>query len=160
MKILWAPWRFEYIESEKPKYCILCKAYNDQDDKQNLVLWRGKHTFIIMNRYPYNSGHLMVAPIRHVSNLDDLTNEEMLEIAKAIKLSLNALKKAMGPHGFNIGMNIGRAAGAGIEEHIHVHIVPRWIGDSNYMPIISNTKVMPEYLSQTYDKLKPYFDEI
>lgn len=160
MKRLWAPWRIEYIEEEKPEYCIFCKAFNEKKDEKNLVLWRGKHSFVMLNRFPYNSGHMMIAPIRHLGDFEDLNQDEMLEIGEAIQLAMKVLRKVMNPHGFNIGMNLGRVAGAGVEDHIHVHIVPRWDGDTNYMPIISDTKVIPEALSRTYNKLLQQFNLI
>lgn len=160
MDKLWAPWRIEYIEKPKTDKCILCEIPKENKDRENLLLYRGNKAYIIMNRYPYNNGHLMIAPYRHVPSIIDLDDEEALEIHYLTKISLEILNEAMKPDGFNIGANIGRAAGAGIDQHYHLHIVPRWIGDTNYMPIISNTKVIIEYLLNTYDKLKEKLDTI
>jgi len=139
---------------EKPKGCIFCEKTREKRDEENLILYRGKNAFIIMNAFPYNNGHLMVAPYRHVPTLENLENDELLEVFKLVNLSLRILREAMNPDGFNIGVNIGRVAGAGIEEHVHVHIVPRWNGDTNFMPVIANTKVISEGLSETYRNLR------
>jgi len=139
---------------EKPKGCIFCEKTREKRDEENLILYRGKDAFIIMNAFPYNNGHLMVAPYRHVPTLENLKNDELLEVFKLVNFSLRILREAMNPDGFNIGVNIGRVAGAGIEEHVHVHIVPRWNGDTNFMPVIANTKVISEGLSETYRNLR------
>jgi ATP adenylyltransferase len=157
MKYLWAPWRMEYIEMEKPKGCILCEKPEQNKDTENYILYRGSKNFIILNIYPYNPGHLMVAPYRHVATLDELTSEERHELFDIVSRSVEILRGELNPQGFNIGINIGRVAGAGIEDHIHTHIVPRWQGDSNYMTIISDVKVVPEALAKTYQKLKEKF---
>jgi ATP adenylyltransferase len=157
MKYLWAPWRMEYIEMEKPKGCILCEKPEQNKDTENYILYRGSKNFIILNIYPYNPGHLMVAPYRHVATLDELTSEERHELFDIVSRSVEILRGELNPQGFNIGINIGRVAGAGIEDHIHTHIVPRWQGDSNYMTIISDIKVVPEALAKTYQKLKEKF---
>ncbi len=154
---LWAPWRIDYILGEKETGCIFCKKPKEYNDKDNLILFRGKKSFVIMNRYPYNSGHLMVVPYTHKKDIEDLEDEEILEMGKLIKICIKVLKKVMKPDAFNIGVNIGKVAGAGIEEHIHYHIVPRWNGDTNFMPVISNTRVIPEALEKTYEKLKEEF---
>jgi len=156
MKKLWAPWRIEYILMEKIKECIFCKAAKENKDDENLVLWRGKYSFVMLNRYPYNSGHLMIAPYTHTGDIEQLKKEELDEIIILIQKSVKLLKKALKPDGFNIGINIGKVAGAGIEDHIHVHIVPRWNGDTNFMPIIGDTKVVNQYLSETLDFLRKY----
>ena len=160
MKQLWAPWRIKYILMEKPQGCIFCEKPKENKDKENYILYRGKTAFIILNAFPYNSGHLMIAPYRHVPSLEHLNDEELLEISKLITLSLKFIRRAMNPDGFNIGVNIGRAAGAGIEEHVHVHVVPRWVGDTNFMPVLADTKVIPEALDATYDKLKRALEEV
>ncbi len=157
MRILWAPWRMEYIKSEKTGGCIFCVKPKENRDKENLILYRGERSFIILNRYPYNNGHLMVAPYRHLSELEMLDRDEMTEIMMLLSKSIVALKKEYNPNGFNVGVNIGRAAGAGIEDHIHFHVVPRWVGDTNYMPVLSETKVLPQLLQETYEKLVRYF---
>ncbi|GIW47518.1 MAG: hydrolase [Deltaproteobacteria bacterium] len=152
MKVIWAPWRIEYITKEKEAGCIFCEKPKETKDRENLILFRGETGFIIMNRYPYTNGHLMAVPYRHIKELAHLTDGEKLELMNLIIKSTEILK-AINPDGFNIGMNIGRVAGAGIEDHIHFHIVPRWNGDTNFMPVIGDVKVMPEYLDQTYIKL-------
>jgi len=151
---LWSPWRIEYIRMEKPEGCILCQKPEEDKDESNYILYRGKGNFVILNSFPYNPGHLMVAPYRHVSSLEELTDEELWEHVDITRRSVRALKRVFNPEGFNIGMNMGKAGGAGIEAHIHTHIVPRWQGDTNFMPVISNTRVIPEALASTYNKLK------
>ena len=153
MKQLWAPWRIEYIKLEKPEECIFCKAVKENRDEENLVLWRGKVAFVIMNKFPYNNGHLMIAPYRHVGHFEELTKEELTEMGIILQKCVKVLKKAMSPDGFNVGINIGKIAGAGVEDHIHIHIVPRWSGDTNFMPVISDTRVIPQALHDTYSCL-------
>ncbi len=161
MKKLWAPWRFKYILHVDVKdRCIFCDKPKGEPNEENLVLYKGKHAFIIMNLFPYNSGHVMVAPYKHTSKLSELSEEELLEIMKLVNASMEAIELAYSPQGFNVGMNLGRSAGAGIEDHIHVHVVPRWIGDTNFMPIIADTKVIPEGLKESYAKLKLNLDRI
>jgi ATP adenylyltransferase len=151
---LWAPWRMGYIKSAKDeKECIFCEAANAQDLRSRYVLLKGKLSFIIMNLYPYNNGHLMVSPIRHTASLTDLTDEELLEMMRHVKLSVKVIKQSLNPDGFNVGLNLGRVAGAGIEDHLHVHVVPRWRGDTNFMTVISETRVLPETIDQSYEKL-------
>jgi len=157
MKVLWAPWRMTYIRSPKKHGCIFCEKPKEGRDKENLILHRGKKCFVMMNRFPYNNGHLMVAPYRHVADLESLEEEEMLEMMTLLSMSVRALRRAYNPHGFNIGVNIGKVAGAGVEGHIHFHVVPRWVGDTNFMPILSETRVIPELLMETYDKLLKHF---
>jgi len=159
MKILWAPWRMKYIRScSKDSECFLCRALSEDKDEENLILLRGEKSFIIMNRYPYNNGHLMIAPKRHVGDLLQLNDGELIEMIKMIKLAVKALKSEYNPDGFNIGLNLGRAAGAGLEDHLHMHIIPRWVGDTNFMPLISETKTIPELLTESYSRLKKYFE--
>ncbi|ASJ14273.1 HIT family protein [Thermococcus radiotolerans] len=160
MKIMWAPWRIEYIRSPKHDGCIFCDFPKENRDKERLILYRGKHCFIIMNNYPYNPGHVMIAPYRHVGRWEDLTDYELLEMMQLSQLMIKALKKTMKPQGFNMGVNLGRVAGAGIDDHVHLHIVPRWNGDTNFMPVIADTKVIPESLEEAYDELKKAIDEI
>jgi ATP adenylyltransferase len=157
MERIWAPWRIEYILMEKPEGCILCEKPGQIDDILNYILYRGDKNFVIMNSYPYNPGHLMVAPYRHVANLEELTDEELHEHFKIVSRSIKALKQLFNPGGFNIGMNIGKVAGAGIDEHVHTHIVPRWQGDTNFMPVISDIRIVPEALAETYKKIKAKF---
>ncbi|HBR18452.1 MAG: HIT family hydrolase [Deltaproteobacteria bacterium RIFCSPLOWO2_12_FULL_43_16] len=159
MKQLWAPWRTEYILSNKSNFCIFCKEYS-KDDKKELVLYRGNFAAVMMNKFPYNNGHLLVYPWKHTGLLEDMDSEESLEIFGLMKKSAAILKKEMNAGGFNIGMNLGKDAGAGIDAHIHFHIVPRWSGDTNFMPVISETRVMPEHLQATYNKLYPYFQKL
>lgn len=154
MEYLWAPWRIEYIQMAAESGCILCRKPTESDDDANLILYRGQHNFIILNAFPYNPGHLMVAPFRHIANLQDMTDEEAKEHFDMIKKGVGLLKEVMKPTGFNIGMNLGKVAGAGIAEHLHTHIVPRWQGDTNFMPVLSGTKVVSEAVGGTYQKLK------
>jgi ATP adenylyltransferase len=159
---VWAPWRMEYIrmpEEEKPKGCIFCTKPKDDKDEDDLILYRGQHVFVIMNRYPYNNGHLMVVPYRHLQDYNDLTKDELMEMANVTQMTIDILKKNMSPQGFNVGFNLGESAGAGIAEHIHQHIVPRWTGDTNFMPVICNTKVMVDGLNECWMALKKAFDE-
>ncbi len=156
MEILWAPWRLKYIKAPKEKGCFLCRYIKSKNDEKNLILFRGGSAFIILNRYPYNSGHLMVAPMRHTADLSLLTDDEQLELIKLTGKAIDILKKAFSPMGFNIGVNLGRVAGAGLEDHLHFHVVPRWNGDTNFMPATSNTKVMPQLLEETYRILRKF----
>ena len=157
MKQIWAPWRIEYIQMEKPEGCILCDKPKQTDDVANYIRYRGSKNFVIMNSYPYNPGHLMVAPYRHIANLEELTDEERNEHFNMVSRGVELLKELFNPTGFNIGMNIGRVAGAGIDDHIHTHIVPRWQGDTNFMPVIADVRVIPEALAETYNELKGKF---
>ena len=154
MEKLYAPWRMEFIKSEKPAGCIFCR---DSIRCVDLVLFEGKNAFVMMNRYPYTSGHLMIVPFRHVSRLEDLLPEEKLEIFNLQDVSVRVLNSAIQPDGFNIGMNLGKAAGAGIEDHIHVHVVPRWSGDTNFMSVLGDVRVIPEDVYKTCELLLPYF---
>ena len=158
MRRLWAPWRMAYIkEIEKITECIFCsKPLEDKDDK-NFIVYRGKFTFVILNIFPYNSGHLMVAPYRHIGNLEDINKDESEELWHLLNISVKTLKEVFNPDGFNIGINLGKAAGAGFDEHVHFHIVPRWTGDTNFMPVLGETKVIPEALKETYERVKPIF---
>ena len=154
MEQLWAPWRVEYIEKPKEEGCLLCQKPRENNDEANLILFRGQNNFVILNAFPYNPGHLMVAPYRHIASLQDLTDEGAKEHFDIVKKSLELLKETLKPAGFNIGLNIGKVAGAGIEGHLHTHIVPRWQGDANFMPVLSDTRVISEALAATYKKLK------
>jgi len=158
MEKLWSPWRSKYIESLSEKKdndeCIFCEAAkNDVNDIENLLVRKGELTFTILNLYPYNNGHLMVVPFRHISDLNDLSNQEGSEIFRELQLARRALLEISQPHGFNIGANIGRISGAGIDEHIHLHIVPRWSGDTNFMPVLGEVKVISQELKETKLKL-------
>lgn len=154
MKILWAPWRIKFIKSKKQKGCIFCKKIKEKDDKKNYIVYRGKFCFVLLNIYPYNNGHLMVVPYRHISDISKLRKEEEIELFETIKKMVKILKKTHKIQGCNIGINLGKVSGAGIEKHLHIHIVPRWLGDTNFMPIISETKVISESLEKTYNIIK------
>jgi ATP adenylyltransferase len=151
MKHLWSPWRLEYLTEPKTDGCIFCHAAGQDDDRQNLVLLRGERAFLILNRYPYNNGHFMAVPYAHVPSLEDLDAETLAELMLLLNRGMAALRATMNPQGFNIGANLGRVAGAGVEEHVHLHAVPRWSGDTNFMPIVGNMRVVPETWLQTYD---------
>ncbi|MBN2620072.1 HIT domain-containing protein [candidate division WOR-3 bacterium] len=159
MEKLWAPWRIEYIRSTK-KGCFFCAALKAKDLSRVFVLERSDRAFTIMNRFPYNSGHLMIAPIRHTGTFEHLDNEEILEMHRLLNRSLEAMKSIFQPQGFNIGVNLGEVAGAGVVGHVHMHVVPRWQGDTNYMPILADTKVVIESLNNTYDLLKNALNKI
>jgi ATP adenylyltransferase len=154
MENLWAPWRIEYILSKKSPGCIFCDKPAENKDDENLILYRGKHSFIIMNAFPYNNGHMMVVPYRHTAMLAGWSHEEQIELIELADLAVELLKKLMKPDGFNLGMNMGLVAGAGVADHIHLHVVPRWNGDTNFMPVMSDTRVISEALRMTYGKLK------
>ncbi|MDQ7032641.1 MAG: HIT domain-containing protein [Desulfonauticus sp.] len=160
MYTLWAPWRIEYILGPKPDECVFCIPKHHEEDEKRLILYRAKYCFVIMNKFPYMSGHIMVTPYRHVSCITELSQEEHEEIMSYLKTCTQILKKALNPKGLNIGLNIGEAAGAGIKEHLHFHLVPRWIGDHSFMAVCSETMVLPEHLQKTYNKLKAYFNQI
>jgi len=157
MQTLWAPWRMEYILSEKEKECIFCLALSDAG---NLALYEGSLSMVMMNKYPYINGHLLVAPKRHVAGLHDLILEEMADILRTVKDAIDILKKVMKPDGFNVGLNLGVVAGAGVEQHLHFHVVPRWHGDTNAMTVFAEVRVIPEHLEATYRNLKPHFQAL
>ncbi len=160
MKVLWAPWRLEYILSKKPGGCIFCDMPREDRDEENLILYRGKHSYVIMNKYPYNNGHLMVVPYIHTPSLDNLEDNVLLELMKITKACIASLRKAYLPDGYNVGINLGKVAGAGIESHLHIQIVPRWAGDSSFMAVFGETRVIPEHIKETYRKLADIFKEI
>ncbi len=150
---LWAPWRLEYIQqADEQEGCIFCRAAA-ADDEEGLVVGRGARTFAMLNKFPYSSGHLMVAPYRHVSDFAELSDEEALEAHRLVGQGMAALAEAFAPQGYNVGWNLGRIAGAGIVDHVHVHVVPRWAGDTNFMPVLADVKVLPEHLAETRTKL-------
>jgi ATP adenylyltransferase len=157
MKTMWAPWRIEYILGAKEKGCIFCNAISVNDQ---LTLYKGKRTLVVMNKYPYINGHLLVAPVRHLSALSELNQVEMGTLLSTVEQSVAILKKVMRPEGFNVGLNLGRVAGAGIEEHLHFHIVPRWSGDTNALAVFADVRVIPQHLQETYALLKPHFQTI
>ncbi len=157
MKQLWTPWRMAYLtgEGNKPvEGCIFCLKIAAGDDAGEHVVYRGQSAFVTLNRYPYNNGHLMVVPYSHVASFEALDDAAQAEVMHLLNHSLAALRKALRPDGFNIGANVGSVAGAGVADHVHLHVVPRWAGDTNFMPILSDTRVIPESLDQTYAKLK------
>jgi ATP adenylyltransferase len=161
---MWSPWRAKYIESfKKPAdrkrkgQSIFSTALNAGDDDKQFILWRGKYCFVIMNRYPYNSGHLLIVPYRQTGRFEDLPPEELVEMMTTAQRAKMALDKVMKPQGYNFGANIGRVAGAGVDDHIHFHIVPRWNGDTNFMPVLTNTKVISEDMKATLRKLRKAF---
>jgi ATP adenylyltransferase len=160
IKRLFCPWRIKYINSPKTEKCIFCEGIKDNNDEKNLILLRATYNFIMLNLYPYNNGHLMIVPYSHVNDLTCLSKEEYSEMIFLAQISIEALKKVMNPQGFNLGINIGTSAGAGIADHLHLHIVPRWEGDSNFMLVICETKVIPEDLISTYKRLYPVIKEI
>lgn len=157
MKTMWAPWRMEYILSDKDEGCIFCKALAAQDD---LTLYKGETTMVVMNKFPYINGHLLVAPTQHLATLHQLKRDDMATLLETVEKAVGILGNAMNPDGFNIGLNLGKVAGAGVEEHLHFHIVPRWFGDTNALTVFADVRVIPEHLMATYKNLKPYFDKI
>lgn len=159
MKQLWAPWRSVYFDTPKNDECIFCAAHHNKLD-HGQVLYAGSTSVVMINKYPYNSGHLLIAPVNHTGKVEDISDAEGADMHRLLRLSVSALTSAFKPQGFNIGMNIGSAAGAGIVGHLHTHVVPRWNGDNNFMPVLAEVRVMPEHLDEIYRKLKPFFDEI
>jgi ATP adenylyltransferase len=156
MDFLWSPWRYDYLASgaKKPETCVFCIGGDPSQDVGRLVVFRGMHNFIILNLFPYTSGHAMVAPYEHLDTITLAKTEQMSEMMQLAQRLIAALQKLYRPEGFNIGMNLGQAAGAGIREHFHLHVVPRWTGDSNFTTVIGETRVLPEELSRTYERLK------
>jgi len=150
----------EFINAPKPEGCIFCRFPAETSDRENLVLGRSAHAFVILNKYPYNNGHLMVIPRRHVADLSLLPEEEFQDLHRLLRASVQQLAAAYQPQGFNLGMNLGRVAGAGIADHLHYHVVPRWGGDTNFMPVLAETKVMIEHLGSSYDRLRVLFDAL
>jgi ATP adenylyltransferase len=160
MRYISAPWRAEYVQRALPmKGCFFCEAVKGRDDRAAAVLCRGRSNVVLLNRFPYTPGHLMIAPRRHVADFVEARAGERAELAELFQTALRVLRAAYAPHGFNAGMNLGRSAGAGVAGHYHLHVVPRWTGDSNFMPLIGETKVFIEDLDTTYRKLRPLFDE-
>ena len=157
MENLWAPWRMDYILGKREPYCIFCPEGNGHTDEERLILHRGRLVMVMMNKFPYNNGHLLVAPWRHVAHLEELVGEEMTQIMQWLTITTQVLKKIMHPDGFNVGLNLGSAAGAGVEGHLHFHVVPRWQGDTNFLTVFADVRSIPEHLKRTYEKLLPYF---
>jgi len=157
MKSLWTPWRMGYILGEKPEGCLLCLKHQEtrERDKDNYILYRGATCFILLNLFPYTNGHMMIAPYQHAANLEQLSDKQLLEMMALARASVATLKKATSPAGFNIGMNLGKVAGAGVADHVHMHVVPRWQGDVNFMSVCAETRLIPEALDRTYDRLLP-----
>ncbi len=160
MRYISAPWRAPYVRTAlKMTDCIFCQALKSSDERGPAILFRGKHHFILLNKYPYTPGHLMIAPYRHLSDLAGTRPEEAAEIGDLLRLSVRILRRCYKPHGFNIGMNLGHSAGAGVADHYHLHVIPRWTGDSNFMPLVGGTRVFIEDLNTTYDRLLPLFQK-
>lgn len=160
MQPLWAPWRAEIIDQKRPPGCIFClfpAETGAEADRRNLIVARTERSFAILNRYPYNNGHLMVVPRRHTADFASLSGEESADLHALLQRSIAVLNRAYRPEGLNLGMNLGQSAGAGIADHLHWHVVPRWVGDTNFMPVLAETKVMIEHLLTTFDKLEPLF---
>lgn len=158
MDQLWAPWRLAYVASAKPvpsEDCFLCRGLSESEDRANLLAARTSLSQIVLNRYPYNNGHLLIAPKAHKPTLEELTQEEMLDLQEAIRLSLRVLSETMHPEGFNVGLNLGKAAGAGLPGHLHWHVVPRWNGDTNFMPVLADVRVIVQSLEALYDLVAP-----
>ncbi len=160
MDRIWAPWRVEYISSTKSggeKKCFLCT--DSDDDNESLVVGRKGTAFVIMNRFPYTNGHVMVVPVKHTGRIEELSDEESLDMMRLVKIMISIFKEEFKVDGVNVGINVGRAAGAGLEEHVHIHMVPRWFGDTNFMPVSGQTRVISEHLRESYEKLKRRFIE-
>ena len=159
MDQLWAPWRMELVsKGETPSGCIFCELPLERDDRKNLILGRTGRTFAMLNKYPYNNGHLMVIPRQHASDVHALSEVDYQELSEMLRVALRLVGRAYAPHGANLGMNLGRVAGAGIADHLHWHVVPRWGGDTNFMPVLTDTKVMVEHLNASWERLRPLFD--
>lgn len=160
MERIWAPWRMEYIDGNNKEGdggCIFCVQGETGHDVDRLILHRSSNSFVIMNRYPYTNGHLLVCPYRHTADIQSLTDEEMLDLFRTVQLACGVLKETIFPQGINLGMNMGKIAGAGVDEHLHIHLVPRWSGDTNFMSVIADARVVPESLEKTYSRLLSHF---
>lgn len=165
MDLLWSPWRYAYIKSDErketvdPNFCVFCCLQNENKDVENFILLRARHNFVVLNKFPYISGHLLIVPYAHLSELDATDEAASCELMNLTKFSQTAIRRVYAPHGFNLGMNLGAAAGAGVAGHLHMHIMPRWFGDSNFLSTVCETRNIPESLETTYQKLKPVFQE-
>jgi ATP adenylyltransferase len=157
VKQLWAPWRMDYIESEKDGSCIFCEKPKGPDLRSNLVLAFTRHSLVMLNRYPYNNGHLLLAPKKHAAEFSGLSDEEFADLCRVLRASIQLVERALKPGGINVGMNLGKCAGAGVEDHLHWHVVPRWEGDTNFMPVIGEVRVLPQHLLDSYDRLSELF---
>ena len=158
---IWAPWRLEYVKDaskDNEEECIFCAKPAEDDDEANLIVHRGGRCFVIMNKFPYTNGHLMVAPYEHLATLQELPPETVAEVMALAQRAMGQLEQTYAPQGYNVGFNQGRVAGAGVEHHIHMHVVPRWGGDTNFMPVLADTRVMPQTLEQTFEALQGAFD--
>lgn len=163
MKQLWAPWRLSYIQADacqKGAGCIFCVNDDTSQDRERMILYRGREAFVIMNKFPYSNGHLMVAPYRHTADIGELSAAEALDMHQLTVLCRDVLRRCFDPQGFNTGMNWGHAAGAGVEDHLHLHIVPRWAGDTNFMPVFADVRVIPQHLEETRDLLQEQFHQL
>ncbi len=151
----------EYIlADDKRGECVLCPGEDRSRDRERLILFMGERVMVIMNKYPYTNGHVMVAPVRHVGGLEDLSGEEMLDLMSMLRETTGVLREHMNPDGFNVGLNLGRVAGAGMKDHLHFHVVPRWDGDTNFMTVFADVRVIPQHIQETYNELRPYFDRL
>lgn len=157
MQVLWAPWRMHYIEGPKAEGCIFCTATDPLSLRPALILGVSSHARVMLNKYPYNNGHLLIAPHRHTAQLADLPAPEFTDLMSLLRHAVAAVNAALQPQGINVGMNLGVCAGAGVADHLHWHVVPRWVGDTNFMPVVGTVRVMPQHLSESYDRLRPYF---
>jgi ATP adenylyltransferase len=154
MQQMWTPWRMAYIRRERRPGCIFCEMLDTEDDRGQLILHRSELAFLVLNKYPYNNGHLMAVPYRHMDTVEALTPEETVDMMSLVSLAVRALRRTSNPEGFNIGINIGKIAGAGVVDHVHIHVVPRWGGDTNFMPVLADVRLIPQDLHETYDELK------
>jgi ATP adenylyltransferase len=158
--ILWAPWRASFVLSKKEKGCVFCRRLKEKDTAGNLIVYRGKRVFVILNKYPYNAGHALVVPNRHIGHLEQLRPEESIEFFEVTRLACKVIKKALKPQSLNLGMNLGKASGAGVPGHLHMHIVPRWTGDTNFMPVIGKTKLVSVPLEAVYERIRAEFAKV
>jgi ATP adenylyltransferase len=154
MRQMWTPWRMAYIRREQRPGCIFCDMLDAENDRAQLILHRSRLAFLVLNKYPYNNGHLMAVPYRHMDTIEALTPEETVDMMSLVSLGIRALRLTSKPEGFNIGVNIGKMAGAGVLDHVHIHVVPRWGGDTNFMPVLADVRLIPQDLNETYDELK------
>jgi ATP adenylyltransferase len=159
-KQLWAPWRMEFLKGPREDGCVFCTLVARSEDRESLIVYRSPLAFVIMNKYPYSNGHLMVVPNRHTADYAGLTADELSEMNRLSQHGVRALQEAYAPGGFNLGMNLGVAGGAGIRDHLHLHVVPRWVGDTNFLPVLADTRSMPQHLMESYDAILPYFSRI
>ena len=161
MKRLWTPWRREYITGEQPEGCLFCTKKEDpvEKDKENYILYRGPTCLVLLNLFPYTNGHMMIAPYQHIDSIELLDERSLHEMSALTQASVAALRRALSPAGFNIGMNVGKVAGAGVPDHVHIHVVPRWLGDASFMSVLAETRMIPETLDETYEKLLPLLHE-